>query len=893
MIETKAPETLTHEDLNPQETSEWLEAFDEILEDGGTPRAAYLLSRLTHHAAQYGVTSKQNLLTPYINTIPVDEEQPYPGDRALERSIKSLIRWNAMCMVVRANKYDSGIGGHISTYASLATLAEVGHNHFFHARYGSEPGDFVFFQGHASPGVYARAFLEGRLSEEHLKHFRHETRDDHPGLSSYPHPWLMPDFWQFPTVSMGLGPLNAIYQARFMRYLENRGIIPVTPRHIWAYVGDGETDEPETLGALKLASREKLDNLIFVVNCNLQRLDGPVCGNGRIIDELERIFRGAGWNVIKVIWGDSWDPILAADKAGLLVKRMEECVDGEYQAFKAKGGAYVRKEFFGKYPELLKLVEHMSDQEVGRLRRGGHDPLKVYNAYLRATEHKGQPTVILAKTVKGYGLGEAGEGRNPTHQQKKLTEKELFFVKERFDIPVPDGAIEHMEFYRPNDDTPEMKYLRKRMDEMGSLPARHAVPAVFKAPGLDVLAESVGGSQGREVSTTMAYVRILTLLLKDPEIAKYIVPIVPDEARTFGMESLFRQIGIYASQGQLYSPVDSNMFLYYKEAKDGQILEEGITEAGAMGSFTAAGTAYATYGVPMIPFFSYYSMFGFQRIGDLIWAFADSRGKGFLMGGTAGRTTLSGEGLQHCDGHSVVLSSTVPTCHTYDPAFAYEMAVVVQDGIKRMYGAMEDRFYYITMYNENYAQPPMPAGVQEGILRGIYRYSRAEGGDAQIHLFGSGTILNEALRAQKILAEKYEVRADVWSVTSYNELRRDALEVERWNRLHPAEPERKPYIFGALAGVEGPIVACTDYMKIVPDQIAPWLPGRLVSLGTDGFGRSDNREYLRKFFENNAEAIASAALSRLARDGKFDAAKAAAAVTELGLKPDRADPAKL
>jgi pyruvate dehydrogenase E1 component len=893
MIETKPPETLAHEDLNPQETSEWLDAFDEILEDGGTPRAAYLLSRLTHHAAQYGVTSKQNLLTPYINTIPVDEEQPYPGDRALERSIKSLIRWNAMCMVVRANKYDPGIGGHISTYASLATLAEVGHNHFFHARYGSEPGDFVFFQGHASPGVYARAFLEGRLSEEHLKHFRHETRDDHPGLSSYPHPWLMPDFWQFPTVSMGLGPLNAIYQARFMRYLENRGIIPVTPRHIWAYVGDGETDEPETLGALKLASREKLDNLIFVVNCNLQRLDGPVCGNGRIIDELERIFRGAGWNVIKVIWGDSWDPILAADKAGLLVKRMEECVDGEYQAFKAKGGAYVRKEFFGKYPELLKLVEHMSDQEVGRLRRGGHDPLKVYNAYLRATEHKGAPTVILAKTVKGYGLGEAGEGRNPTHQQKKLTEKELFFVKERFDIPLPDGAIEHMEFYRPSDDTPEMKYLRERMEEMGSLPARHPVPAAFKVPDLDVLAESVGGSQGREVSTTMAYVRILTLLLKDPEIAKYIVPIVPDEARTFGMESLFRQIGIYASQGQLYSPVDSNMFLYYKEAKDGQILEEGITEAGAMGSFTAAGTAYATYGVPMIPFFSYYSMFGFQRIGDLIWAFADSRGKGFLMGGTAGRTTLSGEGLQHCDGHSVVLSSTVPTCHTYDPAFAYEMAVVVQDGIKRMYGAMEDRFYYITMYNENYAQPPMPAGVQEGILRGIYRYSRAEGGDAQIHLFGSGTILNEALRAQKILAEKYEVRADVWSVTSYNELRRDALEVERWNRLHPAEPERKPYIFEALAGVEGPIVACTDYMKIVPDQIAPWLPGRLVSLGTDGFGRSDNREYLRRFFENNAEAIASAALSRLARDGKFDAAKAAAAVTELGLKPDRADPAKL
>jgi pyruvate dehydrogenase E1 component len=693
---------------------------------------------------------------------------------------------------------------------------------------------------------------------------------------------------------MGLGPLNAIYQARFMRYLENRGIIPVTPRHVWAFVGDGETDEPESLGALKLASREKLDNLIFVVNCNLQRLDGPVCGNGRIIDELERIFRGAGWNVIKVIWGDSWDALLAADKTGLLMKRMEECVDGEYQAFKAKGGAYTREHFFGKYPELLKLVEHMSDQEVGRLRRGGHDPLKVYNAYLRAIENRnGRPTVILAKTVKGYGLGEAGEGRNPAHQQKKLTGKEMLVVKERFDMPVPDGAVEHMDFYRPSDDSPEMRYLQRRMEEMGSLPARHPVPAAFKAPGLEVLAESIAGSQGREVSTTMAYVRILTMLLKDHEIAKYIVPIVPDEARTFGMESLFRQIGIYASQGQLYSPVDSDMFLYYKEAKDGQILEEGITEAGSMASFTAAGTSYATYGVPMIPFFSYYSMFGFQRIGDLIWAFADSRGKGFLMGGTAGRTTLSGEGLQHCDGHSIVLSSTVPTCHTYDPAYAYEMAVIVQDGIKRMYEAMEDRFYYITMYNENYAQPAMPEGIQEGILRGIYRYQRAEGGEARIQLFGSGPILNEALRAQKILGEKYQVHADVWSVTSYNELRRDALDVERWNRLHPAEPERKPYILEALAGVEGPIVACTDYMKIVPDQIAPWLPGRLVSLGTDGFGRSDNREYLRKFFENNAEAIAAAALSRLARDGKFDAAMAAAAITDLGIKPDRTDPARL
>jgi pyruvate dehydrogenase E1 component len=892
MIETSStPELKTSEDLNPQETTEWLEAFEQILEDAGTPRAAYLLGRLTNHAAQYGVTAREHLNTPYINTIPVEEEVPYPGDRLLERRIKSLVRWNAMCMVVRANKYDSGIGGHISTFASLATLEEVGHNHLFHAKYGNAPGDFVYFQGHASPGVYARAFLEGRLTEEHLKHFRHETRDDHVGLPSYPHPWLMPDFWQFPTVSMGLGPLNAIYQARFMRYLENRGIVPVTPRHIWAFVGDGETDEVETLGALKLASRERLDNLIFVVNCNLQRLDGPVNGNGRIVDELERIFRGAGWNAIKVLWGDSWDPLFAADKSGLLMKRMEECVDGEYQAFKAKGGAYVRKEFFGKYPELLKLVEHLSDEEIARLRRGGHDPLKVYNAYVRAIEHQGSPTVILAKTIKGYGLGEAGEGRNPTHQQKKLTEKELHFVKERFEMPIPDDVIDHMDFYRPPADSPEMKYLRQRTEVMGSLPARKSTPADFQVPGLEVLAESIAGSQGREVSTTMAYVRILTLLLKDAAVSKYIVPIVPDEARTFGMESLFRQVGIYASQGQLYNPVDSNMFLYYKEAKDGQILEEGITEAGAMASFTAAGTSYATYGVPMIPFFSYYSMFGFQRIGDLIWAFADSRGKGFLMGGTAGRTTLSGEGLQHCDGHSLVLSSVVPTCHSYDPAFAFEMAVIIQDGIRRMYEAMEDRFYYITMYNENYAQPAMPEGAAEAILRGIYRYKPAEGGKAQIHLFGSGTILNEALRAQQILAEKYQIRADVWSVTSYNELRRDALEVERWNRLHPAEPERKAYIREVLEGVEGPIVASTDYMKIVPDQIAPWLPGRLVTLGTDGFGRSDNRESLRKFFENGAEAIASAALSRLARDGKLDAARAAEAVTELGLHPDRLDPA--
>jgi pyruvate dehydrogenase E1 component len=886
-----ASKLVTSEDPNAQETSEWLEALDGVVEEGGADRAAYLLSRLIDRAALYGAHAPNGLKTPYVNTIPVDEEVPYPGDRALERRIKSLIRWNAMAMVVRANKHDPGIGGHISTYSSLATLAEVGHNHFFHGRHGDQPGDFVYFQGHASPGEYARAFLEGRLNDKHLENFRHELRE-HPGLSSYPHPWLMPDFWQFPTVSMGIGPINAIYQARFMRYLENREIVPVTPRKIWAFIGDGETDEPESLGAIALAAREQLDNLIFVVNCNLQRLDGPVRGNGQIVTELETHFRGAGWNVIKVVWGGSWDDLLARDTTGLLIKRMGECVDGEYQNFKAKGGAYTRKEFFGKYPELLKLVEHLSDEEIGALRRGGHDPQKVYNAYKRAVEHTGSPTVILAKTIKGYGLGEAGEGRNVTHQQKKLNEDEMLHFRRRFDIPISEETVHTASFYRPPEDAPEMRYLRERREVLGgSLPARSVPKITIEAPPLDLFAESVAGSQGREVSTTMAFVRILTLLLKDKQLSRYIVPIIPDEARTFGMESLFRQYGIYASRGQLYKPVDSENFLFYREAKNGQILEEGINEAGSMASFTAAGTAYATYGVPMIPFFTYYSMFGFQRIGDLIWAFADSRGKGFLMGGTGGRTTLAGEGLQHQDGHSLVLASTVPTCHSYDPAFAYEIAVIIQDGIRRMYQQMEDRFYYLMLYNENYAQPPMPEGAADGILRGMYRYNASEYGNSQVQLFGSGPILNDALRAQKILADNYQVQADVWSITSYNELRRDALEVERWNRLHPTEPERKPYLLQTLEGVEGPIIASTDYMKVVADQIAPWLPGRLVTLGTDGFGRSDNREHLRKHFENGAEAIAAATLARLARDGKFDKQRAQTAICDLGLNPESPDPA--
>ena len=889
MLKTKVD---VPEDLNPSETGEWLEALDDIIDQEGSDRASFLLQRLLDRAAQFGVTAPLKRNTPYMNTIPPEEEVEYPGNRAVERRIKSLIRWNAMAMVVRANKYDPNIGGHISTYASLATLTEVGINHFFRARYGDQPGDFVYFQGHAAPGMYARAYLEGRLSEQHLENFRHELRD-HPGLSSYPHPWLMPNFWSFPTVSMGLGPLCSIYQARFMRYLENRELIPRTPRKIWFFGGDGETDEPETLGSLTLASREKLDNLIWIVNCNLQRLDGPVRGNGSIVQELEAIFRGAGWNVIKVLWGDDWDELFARDESGLLLRRMQECVDGEYQAYKARGGAYVRKEFFGKYPELLKLVEHLSDEQIGRLRRGGHDPVKVYNAYKRAVEYTGGPTVILAKTIKGYGLGEAGEGKNITHQQKKLNEQELAYMKNRFDVPIPDEAVHTISFYRPPEDSPEMKYIRGRAEAQGGyFPERHARRVEMTAPPLETFKDMLSGSRGREASTTSAFVACMKHLMKLPDIGKLVVPIIPDEARTFGMESMFREYGIYASQGQLYQPVDSNVLLYYKEARNGQILEEGITEAGSMASCMAAGTAYANYGVPMIPFFAYYSMFGFQRVGDLIWAFGDSRGKGFVMGGTAGRTTLLGEGLQHQDGHSPVLASTVPNCITYDPAYAYEMAVVIQDGLRRMYQENESCFYYVTMYNENYAQPEMPGmDVVEGILKGIYRYRPAPDGKAVVNLFGSGPILNEALHAQSILAEKYGVAADVWSVTSYNELRREALAVERWNRLNPSEAPKRPYVLTALEGTDAPIVAATDYMKIVPDQLAPWLPGRLVSLGTDGFGRSENRQHLRRFFENSAEAIAAAALSRLARDGKFDAARADAAQRELGLDPASADPA--
>jgi len=880
-------------DLDPQETAEWVEALDQVLDETGPDRAAFLLEKLSERARTGGAELPIHLNTPYVNTIRPDEEVAYPGDRAMERRIKSLIRWNAMAMVVHQNKYDAGIGGHISTYASLATLLEVGFNHFFRASYGDQPGDLIYFQGHASPGVYARAFLEGRLSEDHLKNFRHELRDK-PGLPSYPHPWLMPDFWRFPTVSMGLGPINAIYQARFMRYLENRGIIPHTPRKVWAFIGDGETDEPESMGSLTLGSREKLDNLVFVVNCNLQRLDGPVRGNGKIIQELEAAFRGAGWNVIKLIWGEDWDSLLARDTTGLLIKRMGEAVDGEFQTYVTRDGAYIRKNFFGKYPELLDLVSHLSDDDLFKLHRGGHDPCKVYNAFKAAVEFTGRPSVVLAHTIKGYGLGEAGEGRNITHQQKKLNEAELEHFKSRFEIPIPDEAARTASFYRPPADSPEMAYMHERRRLLGGyMPSRTVPPSQVEAPPLEYLKESLEGSAGREVSSTMALVRVIALLLKHPQIGKRVVPIIPDEARTFGMESLFRQYGIYANQGQLYKPHDAEMFLYYKESKDGQILEEGITEAGSMASFTAAGTAYANYGVEMIPFFIYYSMFGFQRVGDLVWAFGDARGKGFLCGGTAGRTTLAGEGLQHQDGHSLVLASTVPTCAAYDPAYAYEIAIIVQDGIRRMYQLQEDRFYYLTLYNENYPMPAMPEGLDpQGVLRGIYRVAAASEGKAVLQLFGSGPILNEALRAQEILASQYGVAADVWSVTSYNELRRDALAAERWNRLHPDQAARVPYIVEALQGAEGPIVAATDYMKVVADQVAPWLPGRMETLGTDGFGRSDNREYLRRHFEVNAESIATAALSRLARDGRFDMGKAKAAFAELGVDTEKIDPSR-
>ncbi|MGA9184633.1 MAG: pyruvate dehydrogenase (acetyl-transferring), homodimeric type [Candidatus Acidiferrales bacterium] len=881
--------------LDGFEIQEWLESLDSVLVSSGPEVASYILERLRAHAKVVGIELPFTANTPYVNTIPYRLQADFPGDQELERRIKSLVRWNAIAMVVRANREEHNIGGHISTYASAATLYEVGFNHFFRARSPEFEGDTIYFQGHAAPGIYSRAFVEGRLSPEKLENFRRELKTG-GGLSSYPHPWLMPDFWEFPTVSMGLSPLMAIYQARYNRYLENRGLKPVTDAKVWAYLGDGETDEPESLGAITLAAREKLDNLIFVVNCNLQRLDGPVRGNGQIIQELESAFRGAGWNVIKVLWGSEWDPILERDTEGLLVKRMGELVDGEYQKLVVSSGDYVREHIFGSDPRLLKLVEPLSDEELRRLRLGGHDPRKVYAAYKSAVDHKGTPTVILARTIKGYGLGEAGEGKNVTHQQKKLNEDELREFRTRFDIPLTDADCAEVPFYRPADDSEEALYLHARRAELGGyVPKRSARSQTLVCDHDELFKEFSQGGGDREVSTTMAFVVMLRKMLRDPEIGHLVVPIVPDEARTFGMESLFRTVGIYSSVGQRYEPVDVNTLLYYKEAKDGQILEEGITEAGSMASFIAAGTAYATHGINTIPFFIYYSMFGFQRIADFIWAAADMRVRGFLLGGTSGRTTLAGEGLQHQDGNSHVLALSVPNLRAYDPAFAYEIAVIIQDGIRRMYKDGESIFYYITVMNEPYVMPAMPEPaneIREGILKGMYRFRASTNRDSNLRaqLFGSGAILNEALKAQKILEEKYGVAADVWSVTSYKQLYTDGVETERWNRLHPGETPRVPYVTQCLKDAPGVLVAATDYLKTLPNMVSKWMPRPLASLGTDGFGRSESRASLREFFEVDARFIAVAALHELSVEGKIEKSVVDQAIADLGIDPEKHNP---
>jgi pyruvate dehydrogenase E1 component len=881
------------EDNDPIETSEWLESLDYVLGKKGPRRVSQLLAILDESAHRNGVEIPFTATTPYINTIPKDKQPPYPGNRELERRIKSFVRWNAMAMVTRANRGQAGIGGHISTFASCATLYEVGQFHFFRGKDHPGGGDQIYFQGHASPGNYARAYLEGRLSEEQLINFRRELTGS-PGLSSYPHPWLMPDFWEYPTVSMGLAPIMAIYQARFNRYLADRGIKDTSQQRVWAFMGDGECDEPESLGAITLAAREKLDNLTFIINCNLQRLDGPVRGNGKIIQELEGAFRGAGWNVIKVIWGDDWDPLLEKDD-GLLARRMMEVVDGQYQKYTVSSGAYIREHFFGKYPELLEMVKNFSDDKLERMRRGGHDPEKVYAAMKEAVETRDRPTVILAKTIKGYGLGEAGEGRNMTHQQKKLNEEELREFRTRFGVPISDEKVAEVPFYRPPDDSPEMVYMRKRREKLGGfVPARKNDPPTMEVPRLadyeKTLEKLVSKDKGKELSTTMGFVRLLGDLLRDKKIGKQIVPIVPDESRTFGMEGLFRQIGIYSHIGQTYEPVDADQIAFYKEAKDGQLLEEGITEAGSMSSFIAAGTAYSAHGVNMIPMFIYYSMFGFQRIGDLIWAACDARAKGFMLGGTAGRTTLNGEGLQHQDGHSLLNASAFPTVRAYDPAYAYETAVIIFDGLKRLYEDGETAIYYITLENENYKMPEMPAGAEEGIIKGMYRIKSVDAQGPRVQLFGSGAILNSALRAADLLAEKFGVASDVWSVTSYTQLRRDAHECRRWNMLHPDEQPRRSYLETVLDGVEGPCIASSDYVRALAEQIAPWCPGGLFALGTDGMGRSDSRKALRRHFEVDAEFIALAALWRLSHCCKFDRAAVGRAIKELGIDPEKTAP---
>ena len=899
--DAKMPASPIPNDSDPAETAEWLESLDYVLESKGPERAQELLATLEAAAVRNGVELPFTATTPYVNTIARSEQPAFPGDRELERRIKSYVRWNAMAMVTRANRDPSSPGGHISTFASSATLYEVALNHFIRGR-GEDgfSGDQVYYQGHAAPGMYARAFLEGRLTEENLVNFRREMGEG-GGLSSYPHPWLMPDFWEFPTVSMGLAPIMAIYQARFNEYLTDRGIKDCSDKRVWAFLGDGECDEPETLGAITLAAREHLDNLTFVINCNLQRLDGPVRGNGKIIQELEGAFRGAGWNVVKVVWGGDWDPLIEADHDGLLARRMMEVVDGEYQKYVVAGGEYIREKFFGKYPELLERVKNLSDKRLEKMNRGGHDPEKVYAAYAKACERNGKPTVVIAKTIKGYGLGEGGEGRNMTHNQKKLNEEELREFRTRFGIPISDERVSEAPFYRPPEDSPEMEYLKERRVALGGpAPARCNDPVPMEVPALGeygkTLDKLVSKGPGKEMSTTMGFVRLLGDLLRDKKIGKQIVPIVPDESRTFGMEGLFRQVGIYAHMGQLYDPVDSDQIAYYKEAKDGQLLEEGITEAGSMSSFNAAGTAYSSHGVNMIPMFIYYSMFGFQRIGDLVWAAADMRAKGFMLGGTAGRTTLNGEGLQHQDGHSLVNAIAYPTVRAYDPAYAYETAVIMFEGLKKMYVDNETCIYYIMLENENVLMPELPKGadgepdaaVVDGIVRGMHKVSSSEGGKHHVQLFGSGSILHGVLDAQQILAEKYGVSSDVWSVTSYNELRRDAQECERWNMLNPAAPPKQSFFQQQLEGTKGPVIAASDYLRCLSEQVAPWAPNGMFCLGTDGMGRSESRENLRRHFEVDKESVVIATLWKLAKDGQIDASVVDTAINDLDYDREKA-----
>ena len=878
------------EDIDPSETREWMDALDSVLKNGGSERASYILSELSKHAVHEGMRLPPAITTPFRNTIKSADQKPMPGDLFMERRIRSLVRWNALAMVMRANDNDEGLGGHISSFSSSATLYDIGFNQFWRGTEGGHPGDLVFYQGHSAPGMYARSYLEGRIEEQQMDSFRREV--DGGGLSSYPHPWLMPDYWQFPTVSMGLGPLQAIYQAHILKYQQSRGLVDHGDRNVWCFMGDGESDEPESLGAIAMAGREKLGNLIFVINCNLQRLDGPVRGNGKIIQELEGVFRGADWDVLKVIWGRKWDPLLAKDESGLLQQRMDEVCDGELQNYKYNGGAYTREHFFGKYPETAELVADLSDDDIMYLNRGGHDPYKVYAAYAAAVAQNERPTVILAMTVKGYGTGEAGEANNETHSLKKLDMASLKAFRDRFGIPISDTELKDVPYYRPAPDSPEMRYMNERRAELGgSIPARRSEMQRLETPPLDAFKSQLKGSGKREISTTMAFVRILSSLVKDKKMGERVVPIVPDEARTFGMEGMFRQLGIYSSAGQQYTPHDSDQIMFYKEDKQGQILEEGINEAGAFSAWLAAATSYSTSGYTMVPFYIYYSMFGFQRIGDLAWAAGDSQARGFLIGGTAGRTTLNGEGLQHQDGHSHIQAATIPNCVSYDPAYSYELAVIIQDGLRRMYVEGENKFYYITTMNENYTHPEMPEGVEEGVIKGMYRLKLSSAEKAlRVQLLGAGTILREVEAAAQILERDYDVAADVWSLTSVNELQREGKAAARWNLLNPEEEPRVPYVTQVLQDSEGPFIAATDYMKVYTDQIREFIPGQYVTLGTDGYGRSDTRGKLREFFEVSREYVVLAALKALADEGKIEMKVVSQARQALKIPADKVDP---